>query len=84
VPLFPSIPKGEIFDMFYKQRMIYIGGKYNSNNGLSTDKMCQASTRSILGRCSRESSKILDEIVQRFIQSVCLSLMARSCRKEKR
>jgi hypothetical protein len=59
VPLFPSMPKGELFPcvgMFYRQRMLVIDGKYSSDDGLSTSIMCQAGTRSILGRCSRASS----------------------------
>jgi hypothetical protein len=56
VPLLPSMPKGEIVGMFYKQRMIFIDGKYNNDDGLSTGTMCQAGTKSILGRCIRASS----------------------------
>jgi hypothetical protein len=36
--------------MFYKQRMLVIDGKYNNNDGLSTGRMCQVGTRSILGK----------------------------------
>jgi hypothetical protein len=42
--------------MFYRQRMLVIDGKYNNDDGLSTGTMCQAGTRSILGRRSRASS----------------------------
>jgi hypothetical protein len=42
--------------MFYRQRMLVIEGKYNRDDGLSTSIMCQAGTRSILGRCNRASS----------------------------
>ena len=56
VPLFPSMPKGDIVGMFYRLRMLFIDGKYNSDDGLSTGIMCQAGTISILGRHSRESS----------------------------
>jgi hypothetical protein len=49
------MPKGEIVGMFYRQRMLVIDGKYNSNDGLSTGRMSQAGTRSILGRRNRES-----------------------------
>jgi transposase InsO family protein len=44
------------FGMLYRQHMLVIGGKYNNDDGLSTSIMCQAGTRSILGRCSRASS----------------------------
>jgi hypothetical protein len=54
VPLLPSMPKGEIVGMFYRQCMLVIEGKYD--DGLSTGIMCQAGTRSILGRRSRASS----------------------------
>jgi hypothetical protein len=56
VPLLPSMPKGEIVGMFYRKRMLVIDGKYSSDDGLSTGTMCQAGTKSILGRRSRESS----------------------------
>jgi hypothetical protein len=39
VPLFPSMPKGEIVGMFYRQRMLVIDGKYSSDDGLSTGIM---------------------------------------------
>jgi hypothetical protein len=42
--------------MFYRQRMLVIEGKYSNDDGLSTGIMCQAGTRSILGRRSRASS----------------------------
>jgi hypothetical protein len=56
-----------IVGMFYRQCMLVIDGKnssndgmctgkYNSDDGLSTGIMCQAGTRSILGRRSRTSS----------------------------
>jgi hypothetical protein len=64
VPLLPSMPKGEIVGMFYRQRMLVIYGRYNSDDGLSTGRMYQVGTRSILGRRSRESSIRLEEIVQ--------------------
>jgi hypothetical protein len=56
VPLFPSMPKGEIVGIFYRQCMLVIDGKYSSDDGLSTGRMCQAGTRSLLGRCCRERS----------------------------
>jgi hypothetical protein len=56
VPLFPSMPKGEIVGMFYRQRIIIIDGKYNNDDGLSARRMCQAGTKSILGRRNRASS----------------------------
>jgi hypothetical protein len=56
VPLLPSMLKGEIVGMFYSQCMLVIDGKYNIDDGLSTSTMCQAGTKSILGRRSRESS----------------------------
>jgi hypothetical protein len=31
--------KGEIVGMFYRQRMLFIDGKYNSDDGLSTTTM---------------------------------------------
>jgi hypothetical protein len=64
VPLLPSMPKGEIVGMFYRQHILVIDGKYNNDDGLSTGRMCQAGTRSILGRCSRASSIRSEEIVQ--------------------
>jgi hypothetical protein len=36
--------------------MLVIDGKYKKDDGLSTGRMCQAGTRSILGRCCRASS----------------------------
>jgi hypothetical protein len=62
-PLFPSMPKGEIVGMFYRQRILFIDGKYNNYDGLSTGRMCQVGTRSILGRHSRASSIRSKEIV---------------------
>jgi hypothetical protein len=58
--------KGEkkIVGMFYRQRILVIDGKYNNDDGLSTGRMCQAGTRSILGRRSRASSIRSEEIVQ--------------------
>jgi hypothetical protein len=50
------MPKGEIVGMFYRQCMLVIDGKYNNDDGLSTGRMCQAGTRSLLGRRCRESS----------------------------
>jgi hypothetical protein len=64
VPLLPSMPKGDIFGMFYRQRILVIDGKYNNNDGLSTGRMCQAGTRSILGKRSRESLIRSVEIVK--------------------
>jgi hypothetical protein len=64
VPLLPSMPKGEIVGMFYRQRILVIDGKYNNDDGLSTGRMCQVGTRSILGRRSRASSIRSEEIVQ--------------------
>jgi hypothetical protein len=43
--------------MFYRKCMLVIDGKYNSDDGLSTGRMCQVSTRSLLGRRCRASSK---------------------------
>ena len=34
--------------MFYKQHIIVIDGKYKNDDGLSTGRMCQVGTRSIL------------------------------------
>ena len=56
VPLLPSIPKGEIIGMFYRQGMLFIDGKYNNDDVLSIGIMFQAGTRSIFRRRSRESS----------------------------
>jgi hypothetical protein len=56
VPFLPSMLKGEIVGMFYKQRMLVIDGKYNNDDGLSIGIMCQVGARSIFGRCSRASS----------------------------
>jgi hypothetical protein len=42
-----------IVGMFYRQCMLVIDGKYNSDNDLSTGRMCQAGTRSLLGRRCR-------------------------------
>jgi hypothetical protein len=53
--------------MFYRQRMLVIDGKYNNDDGLSTGRMCQAGTKSILGRCCRASSIRSEEIVQRIV-----------------
>ena len=64
VPLLPSMPKGEIVGMFYRQRILVIDGKYNNDDGLSTGRMCQAGTKSILERRSRASSIRSEEIVQ--------------------
>jgi hypothetical protein len=50
--------------MFYRQRILVIDGKYNNDDGLSTGRMCQAGTRSILGRRNRASSIRSEEIVQ--------------------
>jgi hypothetical protein len=36
--------------MFYRQCMLLIDGKYNSDDGLSTGRMCQVGSRSLLGR----------------------------------
>jgi hypothetical protein len=36
--------------------MLVIDGKYNNDDGLSTGRMCQAGTRSLLGRRCRASS----------------------------
>ena len=64
VPLLPSMPKGDIVGMFYRQHMLVIDGKYNSDDGLSIGRMCQVGTKSILGRHSRASSIRSEEIVQ--------------------
>jgi hypothetical protein len=54
----PKLKVGLGYDvgMFYRQHMLVIDGKYNNNDGLSTGRMCQVGTISILGRRSRESS----------------------------
>ena len=36
VPLLPSIPKGDIVGMFYRQCVLVIDGKYNNDDVLST------------------------------------------------
>jgi hypothetical protein len=36
VPLLPSMPKGDIVGMFYRQRILFINDKYNNDDGLST------------------------------------------------
>jgi hypothetical protein len=61
------MPKGDIVGMFYRQRMLVIDGKYNNKDGLSTGRMCQVGTRSILERRSRESSIRSEERVQRIV-----------------
>jgi hypothetical protein len=40
VPLLPSMPKGEIVGMFYRQHILVIDDKYNNDDGLSTGRMC--------------------------------------------
>jgi hypothetical protein len=50
--------------MFYGKRILVIDGKYNNDDGLSTGRMCQAGTKSILGRHNRASSIRSEEIVQ--------------------
>jgi len=35
----PSMTKGEIVGMIYRQRMLVIDGKYNNDDGLSTVTM---------------------------------------------
>jgi hypothetical protein len=50
------MPKGEIVGMFYRQCMLVIDGKYNNDDGLSTGRMCQVGSRSLLGRRCRASS----------------------------
>jgi hypothetical protein len=64
VPLLPSIPKGDIVGMFYRQSILVIDGKYNNDDGLSTGRMCQVGTKSILGRCNRASLIRSEEIVK--------------------
>jgi hypothetical protein len=54
--LLPSMPKGEIVGMFYRQCMLVIDGKYNNDDGLSTGRMCQVGSRSLLGRRCKASS----------------------------
>jgi hypothetical protein len=39
VPLLPSMPKGEIVGMFYRQSMLVIDGKYNNDDGLGIGRM---------------------------------------------
>jgi hypothetical protein len=38
VPWLPSMPKGEIVGMFYRQCMLVIDGKNNNNDGKCTGK----------------------------------------------
>jgi hypothetical protein len=52
--------------MFYRQRILVIDSKYNNDDGLSTGRMCQAGTRSILGRCNRERWIRSKELAQRL------------------
>jgi hypothetical protein len=52
--------------MFYRHRILVIDGKYNNDDGLSTRRMCQVGTKSVLGRRSRASSIRSEEIVQRM------------------
>jgi hypothetical protein len=40
VPFLPSMPKGEIVGMFYRHHILFIDGKYNNDDGLSTRIMC--------------------------------------------
>jgi hypothetical protein len=48
--------RGRLLACFYRQFMLVIDGKYINDDGLSTGRMCQAGTRSLLGRRCRESS----------------------------
>jgi hypothetical protein len=48
VPLLPSMPKGDIVGMFYRQCILVIDDKYKNDDGLSTGRMFQVGTRSIL------------------------------------
>jgi hypothetical protein len=50
VPLLPSMPKGEIVGMFYRQSMLVIDGKYNNDDGLSIGRMCQAGHQKSFGK----------------------------------
>jgi hypothetical protein len=62
--------------------MLVIDGKYSNEDGMSTGRMQQTGTRSILGRRCRASPISSEEIVQRIVGrlsgKVSLSLMARS------
>jgi hypothetical protein len=42
--------------MFYRKCMLVIDGKYKNDDGLSIGRMCQESTRSLLGRQCRARS----------------------------
>jgi hypothetical protein len=41
VPFLPSMPKGEIVGMFYRQCMLVIDGKYNNKDGSKRAKDCR-------------------------------------------
>jgi hypothetical protein len=43
VALLPSMPKGEIVGMFYRHRMLFIDGKYNSDDQQRSDNRGGAS-----------------------------------------
>jgi hypothetical protein len=62
VPLLPSMPKGEIVGMFYRQCMLVIDGKYNNNDGLSTGRMCQVQHQKYFGKMQQSK---LDKIIER-------------------
>jgi hypothetical protein len=47
---------------------MFIGMK-NNNDGMIIGRLCQVGTRSLLGRCIRESSRSSEEIVQSCMQS---------------
>jgi hypothetical protein len=44
VALLPSMPKGEIVGMFYRQRMLVIDGKYNNDDQQRSDNRGGAAT----------------------------------------
>jgi hypothetical protein len=50
--------------MFYRECMLVIDGKYINDDDLSTGRMCQAGTRSLLGRRCRASSTRSEYAVQ--------------------
>jgi hypothetical protein len=69
VSLLPSMPKGEIVGMFYRQRILVIDGKYNNNDGMSIGKY---KNKDGMSTGKNKNNDIL------LIRRLCLSLMARS------
>ena len=41
VPFLPSMPKGEIVGMFYRQCMLFIDDQYNKKDGNKRAKVCR-------------------------------------------